>query len=178
MFEKSYTPKNKCFFRFWNLWGCHIDLDMRECYTLYIYSISVRDCYFSYLKCLLALEKKAFCMPRTHSPPKPKNNQDSTILLDSILVFSFWYTHVRDRWEHDSKTKIQFKSLVESWFMVSWFWGMPAHASRLHHPTAIGYARWECSPSYARTWTPEERRRRWRWRWGRRNGQRWNRPAS
>ena len=23
--------------RFWNLWGCHVDLDMRECYTLYIY---------------------------------------------------------------------------------------------------------------------------------------------
>ena len=178
MFEKSYTPKNKCFFRFWNLWGCHIDLDMRECYTLYIYSISVRDCYFSYLKCLLALEKKAFCMPRTHSPPKPKNNQDSTILLDSILVFSFWYTHVRIDGNMIPKPRF---SLRVWWNLGSWFLGfggcqpMPAGCTIQRQLATHDESAAPRMPERERQKSGDDAGE---WRWGRRNGQRWNRPAS
>ena len=66
---------------------------------------------------------RSACQECILSQNQETKNQDSTILLDSILVFSSWCTHARDTWEHDSKTKIQFKSLVESWFLVSWFWG-------------------------------------------------------
>ena len=109
---------------FWNLWWCHIHLDMRECHTLYIFSIVVRGCYSSYLSvsCFWGRMHSA-CQECILPQNQESKNQDSTILLDSILVFSSCCTHARDKWEHDSKSKIESKSMVESWFLLSCFWG-------------------------------------------------------
>ena len=66
--------------RFWNLWGCHVDLDMRECYTLYIY---MNIYIYSYLQapsmCLHSQRCPELCLtlwPKattllTYRPPSP-----------------------------------------------------------------------------------------------------------
>ena len=78
LWEIPGTKKHVFLIRFWNLWGCHVDLDMRKCY-IYIYSIVVRDCFSSYLsvscfwgmhsacqECILPPKTKK---PRTKIPP-------------------------------------------------------------------------------------------------------------
>ena len=128
--------------RFWNLWWCHIDLDMRECYTLYIYiySIVVRDCYSSYLSvsCFWGRMHSA-CQECILPQNQESKNQDSTILLDSILVFSSWCTHARDRWEHQYLWEIIHTK--NTWFQLGfgicggaiyiWTWGNAIHYTYL-----------------------------------------------
>jgi hypothetical protein len=67
------------------------------------------ECGRMYAECILPQNQEA-------------KNQDSTRLLNWILVLESC-SHVSLACVHQElKTKIESKSMVESWFLVSWFW--------------------------------------------------------